>query len=232
MTTTYENYTPDDQRPTRVAVVNAGTSTPSTTGMLAGRMAEAASSRGAELGMDVQTSMLDLKTLATDITTAIVSQHMSAPLREATRTLSEADAVIAATPVYKAGASGLFTSFFQLLDSDLLIGTPVAVGATGGSPRHALVVDDQLRGLFAYMRTVTVPTSLYADPEDWNSAAFGDRITRAATELIALVSGRFRDTVRGQTWHRYQHSYGSAANAEREIDLDTDLMRLATGLGS
>ncbi len=176
--------------------------------------------------------MLDVKTLATDITTAIVSQHVSAPLREAMQALGQADAVVAATPVYKAGASGLFTSFFQVLDSDLLIGTPVAVAATGGSPRHALVVDDQLRGLFAYMRTVTIPTSLYADPEDGNSTAFGDRITRAATELMALVSGGFRDAVREQTWHKYQHAYGSAGGTELEIDLDTDLMRLATGVGS
>lgn len=215
--------------PRTLAVVSAGTSDPSTTTMLAMRAADKASALAAQRGFELRVRVIDLRALAEDITTALVAQHVSPALQEASDILRDADALVVSTPVYKAGPSGLFTSFFQVLDNDLLIGTPVALAATAGSARHALVVDDQLRGLFAYLRTITVPTSLFAAPDDWNSGDFGKRIGRAAAELVALVSGGFRSAVRGDSWGSYQHSYGSAGGTELGIELDTDLMRLATG---
>ena len=212
-----------------LAVVTAGTSDPSTTTMLANRVAEKASTLAAAQGIELSVSIVDLRALAEDITTALVTQHVSPALERASDVMRDADAIVASTPVYKAGASGLFTAFFQVLDNDLLIGTPVVLAATAGSARHALVVDDQLRGLFAYLRTITVPTSLFAAPDDWTSGEFGKRIERAASELVALLAGGFRDAVRGDAWGAYQHSYGSAGGTELGIDLDSDLMRLATG---
>ncbi|QBE50325.1 NADH-dependent FMN reductase [Leucobacter triazinivorans] len=215
--------------PRTLAVITAGTSDPSTTTMLATRVADRAVALAARRGFELGVRLIDLRALAADITTALVAQHVSPELQRASDTLRDADALVASTPVYKAGPSGLFTSFFQVLDNDLLIGTPVALAATAGSARHALVVDEQLRGLFAYLRTVTAPTSLFAAPEDWNDRGFGGRIERAAGELVALVAGGFRTAVRGDAWGSYQHSYGSAGGAELGIDLDSDLMRLATG---
>ncbi len=213
----------------RLAVISAGTSDPSTTTMLANRVAEKAVAIAARRGIELAVDFVDLRALAEDVTTALVAQHVSPALQAASDIMRDADAIVASTPVYKAGASGLFTAFFQVLDNDLLIGTPVALAATAGSSRHALVVDDQLRGLFSYLRTITVPTSLFAAPEDWNDRGFGTRIERTATELVALVDGGFREAVRGETWGAYQHSYGSAGGTELGIDLDSDLMRLATG---
>ncbi|SJN09488.1 FMN reductase [Leucobacter sp. 7(1)] len=218
-----------ETRTVSLAIVSAGTSDPSTTTMLARRVAEKATALGAAQGLTVQARLVDLRALAADVTTALVSQHVSPALQEASDIMRDADGIIASTPVYKAGASGLFTAFFQVLDNDLLIGTPVVLAATAGSARHALVVDDQMRGLFAYLRTITVPTALFADPDDWNRSDFGTRIERAASELMALVASDFRGSVRGESWGAYQHSYGSAGGTELGIDLNSDLMRLATG---
>lgn len=215
--------------PINLAVVTAGTSDPSTTTMLAQRVADKFATLAAENGREAKIRIVDLRLIAADVMTAIVSRHVSEELQAASDIMRDADAIVAATPVFKAGASGLFTSFFQVLDNDLLIGTPVALAATAGSPRHALVIDDQLRGLFAYLRTVTTPTSLFAAPDDWTSSELGSRVTRQATELFALAQAGFRETVRGDAWGSYQHSYGSAGGTELGITLDTDLMRLATG---
>ncbi|HEU4426236.1 MAG TPA: NAD(P)H-dependent oxidoreductase, partial [Pilimelia sp.] len=130
---------------------------------------------------------------------------------------------------YKAGASGLFTSFFQVLDNDLLIGKPVVLAATAGTARHALVVDEQMRSLFAYLRTIAVPTSLFAAPEDWGDPALNKRIDRAALELVLLMESGFARQVRDESWHSYQHAFGSAGGTEVDIDLDSELMRLAAG---
>ena len=92
--------------------------------------------------------------------------------------------------MYKAGISGLFKSFVDVLDNDLLIAKPVVLAATAGSSRHALVVDEQMRPLFAYMRALTLPTSVFAAPEDWGAAELGERVERAATELAVVVRAR------------------------------------------
>jgi FMN reductase len=116
-----------------------------------------------------------------------------------------------------------------VLDDDLLIAKPVVPAATAGTARHALVVDEQLRSLFAYLRSITVPTSLFASTEDWSDPALNKRIDRAALELMLLMESRFAQHVRSESWASYQHEFGSAGGTEVSIDLDSDLMRLATG---
>lgn len=209
--------------------INAGTSDPSSTQMLADRIADRTVTVAAENGLEVELRQIDLRGLATDITNAIISQHVSPELQRALDLMRDADGLIASTPVYKAGPSGLFTQFFQLLDNDLLIGTPVVLSGTGGSARHSLVVDDQLRAMFAYLRTMTAPTAVYAAPEDWQEKGLGSRIGRAATELVLLMQSGLRDKLRGDSWGTYQHSFGSAGGAETAIDFNSDLMKLAAG---
>ena len=86
-----------------------------------------------------------------------------------------------------------------------------------------------MRPLVAYLRTMTVPTSLFAAPEDWSDPALAKRIDRAALELVLLMESGFAQAIRDESWSSYQHEYGSAGGTEVAIDLDTDLMRLAAG---
>jgi FMN reductase len=226
-----------------LVVVSAGTSDPSSTRMLADRTAQRVAALAERRGATVRTRVIDLRELATDITTALTSQLITPKLQQAVDALAASDGLIAAAPVYKAGPSGLFTSFFHVLDNDLLIGTPVVLAATAGTARHALVVDDQMRSLFAYLRTLPVPTSLFAAPEDWGAStgepggepgggersALNKRIDRAAFELLLLMESGFARQVRGESWQSYQHEFGSAGGRELDIDTESDLMRLATG---
>ncbi|HXT88335.1 MAG TPA: CE1759 family FMN reductase [Trebonia sp.] len=212
-----------------LVVVSAGTSDPSSTKLLADRTAQRVTTLADQRGSAVVTRVIDLRELATDITTALTSQLVTPKLQQAIDTLGTADGLIVAAPVYKAGPSGLFTSFFHVLDNDLLIGKPTVLAATAGTARHALVVDDQMRALFAYLRTLAVPTSLFAAPEDWGDNALAKRIDRAAFELVLLMESGFARQVRDESWQSYQHEFGSAGGTELEIDTDSDLMRLATG---
>jgi len=213
----------------RVVVVSAGTSDPSSTRLLADRVAQRVAALAAAHGNAVTTSVIELREIATDVTTALTSQLITPRLQQAIDALAAADGVIAAAPVYKAAASGLFTSFFHVLDNDLLIAKPVVLAATAGTARHALVADGEMRSLFAFLRTMTVPTSLFAGPDDWSDTALTTRIDRAALELVLLMESGFAQKVRDESWDSYQHELGSAGGTETDIDLDTDLMRLATG---
>jgi FMN reductase len=225
--------------PFKLVVVSAGTSDPSSTRLLADRAAERAVAlaarpqnarpQNARPQNTVTVRVIELREIAADISTALVSQLITPKLQEAITTLGEADGIIAAAPVYKAGPSGLFTSFFGVLDNDLLIAKPVVLAATAGTARHALVADETMRPMFAYLRTMTAPTSLFAAPEDWSDPALATRIDRAALELVLLMESGFARAIKDQSWSSYQHEYGSAGGTQTEIDLDTDLMRLATG---
>jgi len=220
---------PEPPQAFRIAVVSAGTSDPSSTRLLADRAADRAAAILTGNGHVVASDVIELRGISADISTALVTQLVKPRLQEAIKVLGDADGIIASTPVYKAGPSGLFTSFFNVLDNDLLIARPVVLAATAGTPRHALVADDQMRSMFAYLRAMTVPTALFAAPEDWSDPALNDRITRAAFELSLLMEGGFARKIRNESWQNYQHEYGSAGGTETDIDLDTDLMRLATG---
>ena len=213
----------------RVAVVTAGTSDPSSTRLLADRVAQRAEAIATRHGHAAIISVIELREIATDVTTALTSQLVTPRLQQAIDALAAADGIIAATPVYKASASALFTSFIHVLDNDLLIAKPVVLAATAGTARHALVADQEMRPLFAFLRAMTAPTSLFAAPEDWSDPALANRIDRAAVELVLLMESGFARKVRDESWDSYQHELGSAGGTEVGIDLDTDLMRLATG---
>jgi FMN reductase len=124
--------------------------------------------------------------------------------------------------------SGLVKSFFDVVDQDLLIAVPTVLAATAGTARHALVADEQLRSLFAYLRALTTPTSVFAASEDWGSKSLAERIDRAAHELVVLVAAGVKDAMR-DAGTRYNRVFGGAAEGADEIEFDTDLMRMATG---
>jgi FMN reductase len=221
--------------PRSIVVVSAGVGEPSSTRLLADRLAQKTLDRLRAHGVEATVSTVELRTLVGDIGQATLAGFLGGALQAAVERLAAADAVIAASPVYKAGISGLFKSFVDLLDNDLLIAKPVAVTATAGSSRHALVPDEQMRPLFAYLRALVIPTSLFAAPEDWADRALGERITRAATELAALVAVDVTQSVTTGAWHGYRHEFAgnarpSGATAGRgAVELDSDLMRLAAG---
>ena len=213
----------------KLVIINGGVSDPSSTGLLAGRLSQSVAADAAGRGLECSVQVIELRPLANEIATGLVSGLKGPGLEAATAALRDADAIIAASPVYKAGLSGLFKSFADLLDNDLLIAKPVLMAATAGTPRHALVVDESMRSLFTYLRALTVPTAVFASAEDWGAPALGERIDRAALELVALVQSGVEAAIRGGSWDAYPHELGSNGGAELGIDLDTRLMRLATG---
>ncbi|MER8232324.1 FMN reductase [Streptomyces sp. NPDC101490] len=183
-------------RTLKLVAVSAGLSSPSSTRLLADRLLQAARYRLAEREYAVDVQVVELRDLAVDIANNFVTGFPSERLQGAIDEVTGADGVIAVTPVFTASYSGLFKSFFDLIDPAALTGTPVLIGATGGTARHSLVLDHALRPLFAYLRALVVPTAVYAASEDWGSG--GDeyteglpaRITRAGTEFAEAVAAR------------------------------------------
>ncbi|MFT4147550.1 MAG: NAD(P)H-dependent oxidoreductase [Micrococcaceae bacterium] len=222
-----------EEAPFRLVALSAGTSEPSTSRMLVDRAAQATSTHLKESGCNISIAVIELAPMAAEIAQSLVTGFPQEKVQQAIEKVAQADAVIVATPVYKAGISGLFKSFIDLLDNDLLVAKPVLLTATAGTARHAMVIDEQMRPLFAFLRTLTAPTSVFAAPEDWGSAELGQRIDRAAFEMATLISSRVGSTIAESGWSKYQHQFaGNATRSERtseDTDFTTDLMKLARG---
>lgn len=177
----------------KLVVVTAGLTQPSSTRLLADRLAQAA---GERLGGAAETTVVELRDLAVDIANNFVTGFPNTRLRQAIDAVTGSDGLIAVTPVFTASYSGLFKSFFDVIDPQALAGKPVLVGATGGTPRHSLVLEHAMRPLFAYLRAVVTPTAVYAASEDWGGGGdaftdgLSDRIARAASELADLMGRR------------------------------------------
>ncbi|MET4924806.1 FMN reductase [Streptomyces sp. PSRA5] len=179
----------------KLVVISAGLSLPSSTRLLADRLADTTRRQLTADGHEVDISVVELRDLATDIAHVMVTGFPGSDLSDELETVAEADGVIAVSPIFSASYSGLFKSFFDVLDPDALTGKPVLLAATGGTARHSLALEHALRPLFSYLRATVVPTAVYAASEDWGAAGTGaeslaDRITRAGHELAALMGGR------------------------------------------
>lgn len=176
-----------------IAVVTAGLGQPSSTRLLADRLAEATDRALRLYGEEVRVEVVELRDLAHPITDNLLTGFPSGDLATAVQTVTGADALIAVTPVFSASYSGLFKSFFDVLDDGVLSGKPVLVAATAGTARHSLVLEFALRPLFAYLRAAVVPTGVFGASEDFGSNASGsltERVERAGRELADLVVGR------------------------------------------
>lgn len=177
-----------------LVVVTAGVSRPSSTRLLADRLSAAAVDHAAVLGVHLTVRVVELRDLAHDLMNHMLTGFPPEALRDVLDDVAAADGLIAVTPVFNASYSGLFKSFFDVLEKDTLADKPVLIAATGGTARHSLALDHALRPLFAYLRAAVVPTAVFAASEDWggdeSEGQLRGRIDRAGRELTREIERR------------------------------------------
>lgn len=180
-------------RATRIVVVTAGLSVPSSTRLLADLLADAVADAVGDRGREVEVEVVELRPLAHALADHLLTGFPTGELAGVIERVHRADGIVAVTPVFTASYSGLFKTFFDVLELGSLDGKPVLVAATAGTARHSLVLDHALRPLFAYLHAVVVPTGVFAASEDFGAGGAGTdlhkRVERAAAEFAALVTG-------------------------------------------
>ena len=179
--------------PFHLAVITAGVTQPSSTRLLADRLT--AATVAALAPREVVVEVIDVRDVAHDVTNNVLTGFASPELQVRLDAITEADAVIVATPVYAASYSGLFKMLVDVLPEDALRDTPVLLGATGGTARHSLAIDHALRPLFAHLGALVAPVAVFAASEDWGSTdagRLGERIDRAGRSFASLVTGQPR----------------------------------------
>ncbi|HLR55527.1 MAG TPA: CE1759 family FMN reductase [Actinomycetales bacterium] len=175
-----------------IVVLTAGLNQPSSSRMLADALAKSTGAALEEDGVEAEFTTVELREHAHAVTDMLLTRFPSAELREVMDQIKVADGVIAVTPIFTAGPSGLFKSFVDLFTTEDFDGKPVLLGATGGSARHTLVLESAIRPLFTYLRADVATTAVFAATDDWSGTdeanPLPERLNRAGAEFARIVS--------------------------------------------
>lgn len=155
----------------KVTAIVGSTSHPSRTRVLAEAIVASLATT-----QSIEVTWVELASLAQHIGAVTSHDALPAEGKAALTAIESADLLIAASPVYKGSYTGLFKHLIDFVHPEALVGKPTLLAATGGSERHALVVDQELRPLFSFFRTHTVPSAVFASDADFSAGTGGYQV--------------------------------------------------------
>ena len=174
-------------RPLRLVAVSGGLQRPSKAAALAEHLMDLIAEE-----VLCEQRLVELGQLAPQLAGATWRSHLPETVERELAAVEQADILVVATPVFRGAYTGLFKHFFDFIDQDALIDKPVLLAATGGSERHALMIDHQLRPLFSFFQARTLPLGVYATDQDFldyrlRNAALIQRATLAVQRALPLI---------------------------------------------
>ncbi|MDX8122625.1 FMN reductase [Janthinobacterium sp. GMG2] len=174
-------------RPLRLVAVSGGLQRPSKAAALAEHLMDLIAEE-----VLCEQRLVELGQLAPQLAGATWRSHLPETVERELAAVEQADILVVATPVYRGSYTGLFKHFFDFIDQDALIDKPVLLAATGGSERHALMIDHQLRPLFSFFQARTLPLGVYATDKDFTDYRLQDeallqRATLAVQRALPLI---------------------------------------------
>lgn len=139
-----------------------------------------------------QTQLVELARIGPSLAGALTREALPAEVEAVLRDIETADLLVVASPVYRASFTGLFKHLFDFVEQYALVGQPVLLAATGGGERHALIIEHQLRPLFGFFQSLTLPLGVYASSADFDGYVLRpdgvtDRIDQAVDRALPLV---------------------------------------------
>ncbi len=149
-------------RPLRLVAVSGGLQRPSKSAALAEHLLDLIADE-----FPCEQHLVELGQLAPQLAGAVWRSQLPDTVERELSIVEQADILVVTTPVYRGSYTGLFKHFFDFIDQDALVDTPVLLAATGGSERHALMIDHQLRPLFSFFQARTLPLGVYATDKEF-----------------------------------------------------------------
>ena len=176
------------QKPLNIVAVSGGLNHPSKTEALVQAILD-------ELGQatPIKVHFIKFSEIGQLLGGAIYRNQLPQRVQDDLAAVEAADALIVGTPVYRASFTGLFKHFFDFVEQTALVDVPVLLAASGGSERHALVLEHQLRPLFSFFQAQTLPIGVYATDRDFTpeytvqSELLSARITLAVARALPIL---------------------------------------------
>lgn len=175
-------------RPLSVVGVSGSTHSPSrTTALVSSILDVVARDR------DVETHLVEVDRIGPGLAGTVRRSELADEVQEELARIESADLLVVASPVYRASYTGLFKHLFDFVEQYALVGTPVLLAATGGSERHGLMIEHQLRPLFGFFQSLTLPNGIYASDADFTDYRISndelhERIETAVARALPVVA--------------------------------------------
>lgn len=199
------------QKPLNIVAVSGGLNNPSKTESLVQEILN-------ELGQatPINVHFIKFSEIGPLLGGAIYRNQLPQCVQDDLAAVEAADALIVGTPVYRASFTGLFKHFFDFVEQTALVDVPVLLAASGGSERHALVLEHQLRPLFSFFQAQTLPIGVYATDKDFTpeytvrSEQLRERIILAVARALPILEwapakGQRAEVVKEKTQQANQH---------------------------
>lgn len=170
----------------KVVAVSGGLQRPSRTLTLVEALIDALGERAS-----IETRLIELGEVGPKLAGVLYPSQLPAEVRDDIAAIEAADFLIVASPVYRASFTGLFKHLFDFVDHNALNDVPVLLAATGGSDRHALVIDHQLRPLFSFFQSHTLPIGVYGAEADFQNYRVSSPALQARIDLAAERAAPF-----------------------------------------
>ena len=131
--------------------------------------------------------MFDLVDVLPEIGTTLDRRSASEKVAAVIDAVEAADVLVVGSATYKATYTGLFKHFIDLLEPERLAGKPVILTGTGGGDGHALMIDHQMRPLFAFFNAASIAHGIYGTERDFIDGEV------ASDRLNARIDGAVND---------------------------------------
>lgn len=174
--------------PLNIVAVSGGLNSPSKTESLVQAIIDELSE-----AIHIKVHFVKLSEIGPLLGGAIYRNQLPQRVQDDLAAVEAADALIVGTPVYRASFTGLFKHFFDFVEQTALVDVPVLLAASGGSDRHALVLEHQLRPLFSFFQAQTLPIGVYATNRDFTpeytvkSEQLSERVTLAVARALPIL---------------------------------------------
>jgi FMN reductase len=181
-----------ENRPISVVGVSGSPTRPSRTTALVQEVAETFAERVGGVA-----TVIELAPLLGELGSGPFRGDIGPAARSALEAVEAADLIVVGSPAYRATYTGLFKLFFDHVGQHALVDKPIVLTATGGSDRHALLVEHQMRPLFGFFQSLTVPLGIFANEGDFaeyrvDSAELRTRIDTAVQRTLPLLALHLR----------------------------------------
>lgn len=127
-------------------------------------------------------------------------EDYGAATRRAVEAIAAADAVLLASPVYRASFPGVLKNLLDLLPVEALRDKPVGIVGMGGSPHHYLAVDAHLRLVLAWFGAVSLPNSAYLTGRDFGEGRLVAESAIADLDALADALVDFAMALKGKSF--------------------------------
>ncbi|MDM0070528.1 FMN reductase [Variovorax sp. J31P207] len=174
----------------KIVAVSGGLQRPSRTLALVEHLLE-----GLTDALPAEARLIQLGDIVPKFGNVLQRKHLPAEVESHLRDIETADLLLVASPIYRGSYTGLFKHLFDFVHHESLIDVPVLLAATGGSDRHALAIDHQLRPLFSFFQAHTLPIGVYATDKEFDdyrvaSASLQARIDLAVERALPVLRQR------------------------------------------